>query len=39
VTPQILLEYNTDQYKITNTKSAVGESPVDFYMYIGEDGN
>lgn len=39
VTNQILLEYSTDQYKITSVHNIVGEDAAQFYMYQGLDGN
>jgi len=38
MTSQILMEYKTDQYKITNLRSAVGEDDTTYYMYQGNDG-
>ncbi|WQJ53918.1 MAG: hypothetical protein [Wendovervirus sonii] len=38
VTDQILMEYKTDQYKITNLKTVTGEDYTEFYMYQGNDG-
>ena len=39
VTKQVLLEYTTDQYKITNINNDAGADATDLYMYIGEDGD
>jgi len=33
-----LLEYKTDQYKITSLKTDIGEDATEYYMYQGNDG-
>jgi len=38
VTNQILLEYKTDQYKITTTHAEEGSDVTDIYMYCCDDG-
>lgn len=39
VTNQVLLEYITDQYRITTSHTRGEEAKTKFYMYIGNDGN